>query len=133
MASLTAPVGSLELELHDIAVQAAARGTAMTIEIEPGLDVSKSTARELAAIARGAVADAVDHGAATRVTVDLRRDGGLRLRTVDNGRERDPSPGRRNGSEAAFLDMDARARALGGELCVTPIPDGGTEIEVVVP
>jgi signal transduction histidine kinase len=80
------------------------------------------------------VTNAVRHGNATRLTVRLDANGGLRLSVSDNGEGFDPDA-KPNGGSGGFglVSLRARAEALGGELRVRSHPGEGTHVEVVLP
>lgn len=83
-------------------------------------------------LAQEALTNAVRHAdAATRVAIDVRREGDcVRLRVVDDGRtapEPAPEPG------FGLLGMAERAQLLGGSLTAGPRPEGGWQVEAVLP
>ncbi|MDU0312472.1 sensor histidine kinase [Phycicoccus sp. M110.8] len=68
---------------------------------------------------------------ATRVAIDIRRDGSVvRLRVSDDGRT---EPGAAPGPGFGLLGMTERAHLLGGSLSAGPSPDGGWVVEAVLP
>jgi signal transduction histidine kinase len=107
-------------------------GCRARFDVEPGIEVSGDTREALLRIVREAVTNASRHGRADTVTVELENGNGLRLRIADNGIGFDPAalegePG------FGLITMRTRTRALGGELRIAPLPEGGTEVEVVIP
>ena len=88
----------------------------------------------LSRIAREAIANAARHGQARNVLVSLQRaDGGVALRVLDDGRG--IPIGDRGATPEGFglRSMRERAGSLGGSFTVRRAPQGGTELEVVVP
>ena len=68
---------------------------------------------------------------ATRVGIDVRREGdAVRLRVADDGRT-EPGPAPKPGF--GLLGMAERAKLLGGSLSAGPGPEGGWVVEVVLP
>jgi len=107
-------------------------GCRARFDVEPGIEVSPDTREALLRIVREAVTNASRHGRADMVTVELENGNGIRLRIADNGIGFDPAalegePG------FGLITMRTRTRALGGELRIAPLPEGGTEVEVVIP
>jgi signal transduction histidine kinase len=83
-------------------------------------------------LAQESLTNAVRHArSATRVGIDLRREGdAVRLRVSDDGQtEQGPAP------EPGFglLGMAERAQILGGSLSAGPGPEGGWVVEAVLP
>ncbi len=83
-------------------------------------------------LAQESLTNALRHArSATRVGIDVRRDGGtVRLRVTDDGQSAS-----RSSSEPGFglLGMAERAHLLGGSLSAGPGPDGGWVVEAVLP
>jgi len=83
-------------------------------------------------LAQESLTNAVRHArSATRVRIDVRREGdAVRLRVSDDG-QTEPGPA----SEPGFglLGMAERAQLLGGSLCAGPGPEGGWVVEAVLP
>jgi signal transduction histidine kinase len=101
-------------------------------DVEQGIKVSPDTREALRRIVREAVTNASRHGRADMVTVELENSNGIRLRIADNGIGFDPAA---LNDEPGFglITMRTRTDALGGELRIAPLPEGGTEVEVVIP
>lgn len=87
---------------------------------------------ELLQIIREAISNALRHGAATEVELRLETDGDrLCLGVQDHGRGFDPAA---LGHRGHGLDnLDARARAIGGELRLVSAPGRGTRLSVTFP
>jgi signal transduction histidine kinase len=107
-------------------------GAGVDLNIVRGVRVAGERREALLRIAREAVSNAVRHGGASRVHVDLSRSGDLiRLRVVDRGCGFDPR-GRRSEGRFGLSSMRERASALGGEFRLASAPGRGTEVEVVL-
>lgn len=102
-------------------------GISCRVEDEPGLDLDDPrTCRELTCIAREAISNAVRHGAARAVTLDLRRGlTGVELEVRDDGRGFCPDTVDRG---VGLDSMAERAARLGGELTVDSRRGEGTVI-----
>lgn len=83
-------------------------------------------------LAQEALTNAIRHArSATRVGIDVRREGdAVRLRVADDGRT-EPGPAPKPGF--GLLGMAERAKLLGGSLSAGPVPEGGWVVEAVLP
>ncbi|PWK83229.1 signal transduction histidine kinase [Lentzea atacamensis] len=83
-------------------------------------------------LAQESLTNAVRHArSATRVGIDVRREGdAVRLRVSDDGRT-EPGPAQELGF--GLLGMAERAQLLGGSLSAGPGPEGGWVVEAVLP
>jgi signal transduction histidine kinase len=83
-------------------------------------------------LAQESLTNAVRHArSATRVGIDVRREGdAVRLRVSDDG-QTEPGPGPEPGF--GLLGMAERAQLLGGSLSAGPGPEGGWVVEAVLP
>ncbi|WP_256341193.1 sensor histidine kinase [Streptomyces sp. TLI_105] len=83
-------------------------------------------------LAQESLTNAVRHArSATRVAIDVRREGdAVRLRVSDDGRT-EPGPAPEPGF--GLLGMAERAQLLGGSLSAGPGPEGGWVVEAVLP
>ena len=98
---------------------------------DPGLDPAAGA--ELLNLVREALSNAVRHGRASRIALDLTMIDGLpTLEIADDGSgfdpTRDPGPGHHG-----LANMRARAAAIGGELDVRSTPGEGTRVIVGLP
>jgi signal transduction histidine kinase len=103
-------------------------------ELEERLDPVVETA--LFRVAQQALANVVDHAAATHALVSIERSGsGVVLRVSDDGCGFDPDHVRVLGDVASFglIAMRERVEALGGRFQVTTAPGKGTVVEAWVP
>ena len=108
-------------------------GTSVRLHVGDDVAVEPATRDALVRIIREAITNAVRHGGATSVSVELEADRGLCLRVVDDGRgfEADKPTLRRSGF--GLVSMRERAEQLGGRLTVASRPGEGTRVEVVLP
>ncbi|MCP2315098.1 Signal transduction histidine kinase [Nocardia amikacinitolerans] len=83
-------------------------------------------------LAQESLTNAVRHArSATRVGIDVRREGdAVRLRVIDDG-QTEPGPAPEPGF--GLLGMAERAQLLGGSLSAGPGPEGGWVVEAVLP
>ena len=117
----------LAVRLETVARRVARRaGSGVTVTVAEGLELAPADEDEIVRIAGEAVANAVRHGGARHVWVDL---AGGRLRIRDDGSGL--PVGRRGGHGLAGIGE--RAGVLGGELRLRSLPGEGTEVEVVLP
>lgn len=101
-------------------------------------DAFGDRAIHLVRIAQEALANAVRHGHANCATVTLRSEPGVVIFTVDDdGRGFDPAASEARGSNVKMglgrLDMEQRARILGGTVVITSVLGRGTHVECRVP
>lgn len=133
IAALARPAGEeqpLDLVVRQAAHEVAERaGVAFAVVADPDVEAGREVRQALVPIVREAVTNAARHGHADTVTIELRRDGALRLRIIDDGTGFDPraAPG------FGLTSMRERAAAAGGELTLASGDGQGTVIEVVLP
>ena len=85
---------------------------------------------ELFAVVREALTNVAKHARASAVTLHVEyREGFLSARIVDNG----VGPGPTDGPGQGLVNLDGRARRLGGEFRITAGADAGTEVVWRVP
>jgi signal transduction histidine kinase len=123
----------LELALPRAAQEVAdALGARLELVVARGVRVDHDRQEALLRIAREAIANAVRHGQAQEVHLELRRSGDrISLRVVDDGHGFElPVPGERDGF--GLVSMRERAQALGGEVRIETTPGRGTAVEVVL-
>ena len=121
---------ALEAVVADLADR---MGTSVRLHVGEGVAVEPATRDALVRIVREAITNAVRHGGATSVSVELEGGAGLCLRVVDDGRgfEVDGLAPRRSGF--GLVSMRERAEQLGGRLIVASRPGEGTRVELVLP
>jgi signal transduction histidine kinase len=88
--------------------------------------------QSLERIVREAAGNAVRHGQAKTVRIEIQADSVLRVSVIDDGRgfdtTRDPRP-----DSFGLISMRERAEGMEGELTIRSKPGEGTTVEVVVP
>jgi signal transduction histidine kinase len=90
--------------------------------------------REVLRVATEAVANALQHAAAGRITVSLdTRGDAVRLEVADDGAGFDLPATRRSSRRLGLTSMRERAEALGGVLHVDTAPGEGTRVSLEVP
>jgi PAS domain S-box-containing protein len=121
--------GALRAELRRFEART---GLALDGTLRLDAEPSKAVATALYRIAQEALTNVARHAEAERVEVHLETRGeDIVLRVVDDGRG---LQGREPGaSRLGLLGMQERARALGGEVTITPAKDRGTLVTARVP
>ena len=100
----------------------------LELDVVPGVQLSAPRADALVGIAREAVSNAARHSGAARVSLSLQRLGrGVRLRVSDNGSGFDTVT---QADGFGLTSMRDRATLVGGDLWISSVPGGGTEVEV---
>jgi signal transduction histidine kinase len=107
-------------------------GARLELNIDRGVAVPPAWEEALPRMIREAVANAVRHGGASKVSVNLRDTGGVWLRVDDDGAGFDVSQPR---PETSFglIGMKERAESLGGAFRLSSAPGQGTSIEIQLP
>lgn len=121
-----------QLGVGDLPALARAHSTpTIEVSVDGSLSLAPSVDAALYRIAQESLTNAVRHARATRVGIDVRRDGdAVRLRVSDDGRV-EPGPAPQPGF--GVLGMAERAQILGGSLAAGPAADGGWLVEAVLP
>jgi signal transduction histidine kinase len=90
---------------------------------------------ELLRIGHEAIVNAVRHAQASEIRLELRFDAdAVSLKVLDDGRGFSPSRMRHEGDpHYGLVSMRERAENLGGRFTIARSPNGGTEVEAVVP
>jgi signal transduction histidine kinase len=136
ISDLADPAGATTREALDAVAHELRDRFDVAIAVHAQLDdhLPSSVREHVSRIAREAIANAARHGQARNILVSLRRaEGGVALRVVDDG------CGIPDGDHGAptegfgLRSMRERAGAMGGHLTVRRAPEGGTELEVVLP
>ena len=135
IAALVRPIDEPLMEtLERTAAEAASReGAEVHIAAHAALDVPDSTREILSRVVREAVTNAVRHGLARRVTLELCEEAGLALRIRDNGTGFDVAEARTRPGSFGLVSMHQRVAAIGGELRVSSGPGLGCQVEVRLP
>jgi signal transduction histidine kinase len=119
--------------LAAITQEAAERdGRSVDLEIADGVTVPALTQEALLRVAREAVLNAVRHGDASRIRIELQDGPELRLCISDDGRGFDVAAPTTAGSRG-IVGMAERVRAIQGELQIDSQPGRGTRVTVTVP
>jgi signal transduction histidine kinase len=112
-------------------------GVRVNVQIKPdsrkgvGSDLDRPAREEVVRIAREAIVNAIRHGGAKRIDVELDIRGPELLRVADDGCGIGAKPIRSRGG-LGLPTMRARAESIGGSLSARRRADGGTELEVRV-
>jgi signal transduction histidine kinase len=110
----------------------------ITVRVGPGdpstADLDPVRREEVVRIAREAIVNAIHHGDASHVEVELRPSGDqFLLRVTDDGSGlEDRAQGDARQSGLGMATMHGRARAIGARLVARSRQDGGTDVDVVV-
>lgn len=134
ISSLTRPLDeSLETSLRRAAEAVALRlGAEVEATSVGDAEISDSVRQALERIVREATANAVRHGEATLVRVELDCGAPLRVTIADNGSGFDPD-GERRPDGFGLISMRERAEALGATFAIRSAPGHGTTVEVLIP
>jgi len=133
IASLSRPIDEpLDRALGHAALDIADRvGARLHLDLAKGVQVSPDWRDALLRISREAVANAVRHGRARTVSVELRDGDRVWMRVTDDGDGFDlDAP--RSSQSFGLTSMRERAESLGGRFDISSTPGTGTTIEVVV-
>lgn len=123
----------LHLALAHTAEEVAGRlGAHLELELDDRVTVPPASEEALTRIMREAISNAVRHGRARTVTVELSNGSGIRLRVSDDGAGFDPSQPKSKGSYG-LISMRERTEALGGSFKLSTEPGRGTSVEVLLP
>lgn len=113
---------------------AARHGVELGLAIDPAAEVSAEARDELLRIAGEAISNAVRHGDAGEIRIELSRHvHEVRLIVGDDGAGFEPDAAFSPGRGLGLPGMRDRARRVGGSCTIASRPGGGTRIEVVVP
>jgi signal transduction histidine kinase len=135
IASLLCPAeASLDTAVAEVAQHLTSRcGVALRLDLDPRAELPAHAREQLLRVLREAVWNALHHGHATAISVELTCAGGVRLRVSDNGVGFDVDAPFENGRGVGLVAMSERARALGGELRLRTSPGAGTDLALVLP
>jgi signal transduction histidine kinase len=133
IAALNRPIDEpLDRALGHAALDIADRvGARLHLDLAKGVEVSPDWRDALLRISREAVANAVRHGRARTISLQLREGDEVWLRVSDDGDGFDVSAPRSSQSYG-LTSMRERAESLGGRFEISSTPGAGTTIEVVV-
>jgi len=117
-----------------VAILRRAYGVEIAVAMDGLPALAPQVERELYAIVREALANALRHAAADRITVSARFDDGrLRIDVVDDGIGFDPADGAIRGRRLGLTSMAERAAAIGGTLRIESRTSIGTTVAIEVP
>jgi signal transduction histidine kinase len=123
----------LHLALAHTAEEVTGRlGAQLQLQLDDRVTVPPASEEALTRIMREAISNAVRHGQANTVTVELSNGAGIRLRVSDDGTGFDPSQPQSKGSYG-LISMRERTEALGGSFKLSTQPGRGTSVEVLLP
>ena len=116
------------------AVETAGReGAEVETRIEADVAVTAAIQEALLRVTREAIINAVRHGRAGTVKVELRCDPVLYLEVIDDGQGFDVERAVATPGKMGLRSMQARINALGGELALQSRPGHGTRVAVTLP
>jgi signal transduction histidine kinase len=124
---------SLHTALANAAADIGTRvGARLELDLDERVDLPGPWREALVRITREAVANAVRHGRARTVSVQLRDADGVWLRVTDDGEGFDPTDVHPGGGYG-LTSMRERTEALGGQFSVSSAPGEGTCVEIELP
>jgi signal transduction histidine kinase len=125
---------SLDKAIAEVAQHLTSRcGARLQLDLDPRAELSQEGREHLLRILREAIWNALRHGRANAISVQLACKEGMRLRISDDGVGFDPSAARGELRGLGLAAMAERARELGGELRLSAGRGRGTEVEVILP
>jgi signal transduction histidine kinase len=134
IAALDRPIDeSLDRALEHAAIDVANRvGARVHLDLDGHVDVTPDWRDALLRITREAIGNAVRHGQARTISLQLRNADVIRLRVSDDGEGFDTSAPR-SPQSFGLTSMRERTESLGGEFSIASTPGGGTTVEVALP
>jgi signal transduction histidine kinase len=136
ISDLSDPAGATAGEALDAVAQELRDRFDVAIAVHTQIDdhLPSGVREQLSRIAREAIANAARHGQARNILVSLRRaEGGVALRVVDDGCGIPVGDSGATPEGFGLRSMRERAGTMGGHLTLRRAPQGGTELEVVLP
>ena len=113
---------------EDVAQQG---GLQLQLTVDDEVEVDRSDRELLIRIAREAVANAIRHGHASNVTVEMSRNGFSRFSVHDDGHGFDPEGRDNSNGGFGLVSMRENAEALGASFSIRSGPGSGTTVEVL--
>jgi NarL family two-component system sensor histidine kinase LiaS len=131
----TAATPPLHVAVGAMAGELAARvGAELRLDLDPRAEPSPRLRHELLGILHEAMSNALRHGRANALSIELSCETGLlRMRVLDDGAGFDIDDLRRTPRGYGLLNMIERAREARGDLRLSSQPGVGTELEVTLP
>jgi signal transduction histidine kinase len=115
-------------------VETASReGAEVKMKLDQSITVPAATQQAMLRVVREAIINAIRHGGAQNITVELSRDPELRLVIADDGSGFDRDAVAKSRGRLGLRSMEARIAAVGGELVVESRPGSGTRVEALLP
>jgi signal transduction histidine kinase len=136
ISDLSDPAGATTAEALDAVAAELRDRFDLTIAVNAQVDdhLGSGVREHLSRITREAIANAARHGRARNVLVSLwRAEAGMTLRVIDDGSSIPVDDHGAAPEGFGLRSIRERAIELGGSVNVRPKPEGGTELEVVVP
>jgi signal transduction histidine kinase len=126
------PEEPLGFVLHRAAQQVAERyGARVDVRLDDSINAGQEQRHALVRITREAISNAIRHGGAERVELQLTRDlGGCLLVVSDDGGGFDVEAVSGVATGYGLTSMEERARGIRGTFRITSGPDDGTRVEV---
>lgn len=125
---------SLAEALGNTAREAAEReGAEVETDIPEGIAMPSAREQALLRVVREATLNAVRHGGARTVRIELRETPGLSLCVTDDGKGFDVSEAAAASGRMGLKGMAERVRDVGGELSIDSEPGGATRVTVAFP
>jgi signal transduction histidine kinase len=115
---------------HDVAKR---EGAQVNLRIAPDVELSDEARSTVRRIVREAAVNAVRHGRASNIAVELFQEDGVQLRIRDDGEGMTNGAAENGNGGYGLKSMRQRAEILGGTLHVLSSPGNGTEIVVTFP
>jgi signal transduction histidine kinase len=134
ISSLTTPVDEpLEVTLRRAAEGVAVRmGAQVEVHCSGSPQLTTAARQSLERIVREATSNAVRHGQAGLLRIDIEANGILRVAIIDDGRGFD-TQGERKPDSFGLISMRERVQAMEGNLSIRSAPGDGTTVEVTLP
>jgi signal transduction histidine kinase len=108
-------------------------GCVVEMDLDCEIEVPPRTQEALLRVLREAIVNAIRHGGAGTIRVELRDEPSLRLAVIDDGRGFDVDEATSAPGRLGLRSMAARVDAINGELVIVSKPERGSRVEVVLP
>jgi signal transduction histidine kinase len=103
------------------------------MDLDCDMQVPSATQEVLLRVLREAIINAIRHGGASSIRVELRDKPTLRMAVVDDGRGFDVEDATSAPGRLGLRSMATRVRAIGGDLVIESEPGRGSRVEVLMP
>jgi signal transduction histidine kinase len=108
-------------------------GALVEMRLDGEVIVPAATQEALLRVLREAIINAIRHGEAERIVVELSDGPEVRLSVTDDGDGFDVAASVAAPGRLGLRSMEARVRAIGGELTIDSEPGRGTRVEIRLP